>query len=116
MSNSRRFIAALLGVFLLQLSLPLGSTSCAMHRGGASRVQAIGHDMSDMGDASDMTGCELPAAPGQCATMAACTIVALASVATIDQLPEVAAVSDMPEPATAGSRLAGPPELPPPRA
>lgn len=113
MSNSRRFVAALLSLFLLQLSLPLGARACTMHHGAAMGVQAAGHDMSDM---SDMGGCELPAAPGQCESMTACAITALPTVALQVQPAVVRVATELPEPATTGSRLASPPELPPPRA
>lgn len=116
MSNSRRFVAALLSLCLLQLSLPLGARACTMRHGAAAGVQAAGHDMSDMSDMSDMGGCELPSAPGQCESMTACAITALPTVALQVQRMQVMAAAELPEPATTDSRLASPPELPPPRA
>ena len=100
----RRIAAVLSTLLLLQLTLLGGGTLCGMHSvdSGAATEQA--HDM-----------CNVPA-PGQCASMTACAVTTMPATALAVELYAPQGVSYLPAPSDIDSRLATPPELPPPRA
>lgn len=124
----RRIGAALSSILLLQLTLLGSGTLCAMPSGAASA------QMHDMGGMAGMTqsdaarpdapppsnhpddGCRLPWAPGQCATMTACTVAAMPAATIVVALGARPTICELPMPAHLGSRPLSPPELPPPRA
>jgi hypothetical protein len=129
----RRFTAALSSVLLLQLALSGSGTLCAMHgdRGadrqahamGAMTSAAVANPMPNARGAFERGGapagsgdCQLPSAPGQCATMTTCTTAAAPAPVAAAQLAVSLIPSASPEPASMRSRPLAAPELPPPRA
>ena len=142
---TRRLVAALSSVLLLQLTLVGSGTLCAMHhavmdaRGAtgheshmipmtSERTPASGSSMSEPGrgdtpgiphgcDALDSgQGCGLPWSPGQCTSMSSCTATAAQSAPSIVVVASSAPVVELPEPGLLHSGFAAAPELPPPRA
>jgi hypothetical protein len=145
MSSLRRFVAALSGALVLQLSLLASGTLCAIRGTGAMNGMSAGHathtrhsayaagressvrspaqtDRSGSTpagcDASTTTeGCRLPWAPGQCASMTTCTVTASPSVAAAPQLSVAGGLgANLPEPRSIHSGPTSAPEIPPPRA
>ena len=135
MSFVRRSLAALSGLFLLQLLLLGSGTLCAMQRQSSSGhvMQMAGmaretgsHESSvasaDEADGSlspaetgDHDGCRVPLAPGQCTSMSACSISATLSESEAASLPVKAVALAAPTPARVYSGPTFAPELPPPR-
>lgn len=139
MRSTRRLFAALCGATLLQLVLLDGGTLCGMHQGGigdgaptdAMSMAGMHHHGNlhtaapTNADAAQRTtadasqghdGCQLPFAPGQCSSMAACTLTVApaATVATHVGARAIGLTLPSPAPGRAGPTFA--PELPPPRA
>lgn len=138
MHTFRRLTVTLCTLPLLQLALLGGGTPCAVRGTAAPKA----HDMSAMaGMATSGTsatpaasagaseradlpptssqpddGCRMPSAPGQCATLTACTMGAIPSAALVASLEARPEAPDLPMPGDLASRQATPPELPPPRA
>lgn len=139
MSFCRRSVAALSGVFLLQLMLLGSGTLCAMqhstlHQSGSGHTrqmarmaqQTSSHENSVVGaneadgpatpaEASNHDGCGVPLAPGQCPTMSVCTISAAPSEAVAASVPLYTVALILTTPARAHSGPTFAPELPPPR-
>ena len=137
----RRSLAALSGLFLLQLLLLGSGTLCAMHH-AASRDNADAmHGMSgmssgpatrasvsampqaerpinptDCGGMGEHGGCGLPWAPGQCSSMTACDVSATPAASIVASGTVPARAFELPSPALIHSGPIFAPELPPPRA
>ena len=143
MSLARRSFAALCGLLLLQLSLPGSGTLCAMaHSIGRRDADAHGMDhmtsvrstaapdaaVSAMPDANASTrpagcghmdmhdGCGLPWAPGQCASMTACAVIAVPAMRSAAAATVRGGRVEVPSPALLQAGPTFAPELPPPRA
>lgn len=138
-----RAVAALSGLFLLQLMLLGSGTLCAMHHGlaraGASNhamaLAGLAHQTRSHESAVTSTGepntpmspmdcngsgshddCRLPFAPGQCSSVATCDVSATPAAAIGAPAYARAAALELPSPAFGHSGPTFAPELPPPRA
>lgn len=141
----RRSLAALSGIFLLQLTLLGSGTLCAVHvsateNDASARAmhQMVGMSATESAtqpnavamttNASDPTnpvdcngprqhgGCRLPFAPGQCSSMTACDVSATPA-AMVARIALTRAIAPaLSAPALAHSGPTFAPELPPPRA
>lgn len=142
MSFVRRFLAALSGLFLLQLSLLGSGTLCAIHH-GAARDDAGVHTMhamsgmraglatrasvsamhdadrpmspADCGGMGEHGGCRLPWAPGRC-SMTACDVSATPAASIVASVTISVMTFELPTPAFFHPGPIFAPELPPPRA
>lgn len=141
MSFARRSLAALAGLFLLQLTLLGSGTLCAMRHVDApsdARAHAM-HDMGGMSAASPQrtgaisasdasgspvdcggpaqgNGCRLPWAPGQCSSMTTCGMSATLGASIVVATTPAIAAPALSSPAGMKSGPTFAPELPPPRA
>ena len=142
MSVLRRTIAAISGLFLLQLMLVGTGTLCAM-RHGAAQPGETGHVMQMVGGTqqtsshqstvsgvddggspvnpadtrpSDHDGCRVPLAPGQCGSMSTCSISAAPSKIAVTSISLQRLALALPDPTQGQSGPTFAPELPPPRA
>ena len=143
MSFVHRSFAALCGISLLQLSLLGSGTLCAIQH-SVARSNGAAHAMDDMtgirssaathaivsavpdenapasaadcGGMSSHDGCDLPWAPGQCASMAACAMSAAPVVRSASFVTLRVVRIELPSPTLLHSGPTFAPELPPPRA
>lgn len=143
MSLVRRSVAALSGLFLLQLMLLGSGTLCAMHhslaRAGAANHameladmahQARAHESAvttadepnipmspmDCNGSGSHDDCRLPFAPGQCSSVTTCDVSATPAAAIAMPVYAYTAALEVASPAFAHSGPTFAPELPPPRA
>jgi hypothetical protein len=137
----RRSVAALAGLFLLQLMLLGSGTACAMRHGIAGpssapraqagmRHQASSHetvvvdsndssapmDLTGCGETAHRDGCRLPFAPRQCSSMTTCDVNATLAAATNVFARVRPRALELPSPPRTYTDPSFAPELPPPRA
>jgi hypothetical protein len=139
MDRFRRSVAALTGLFFLQLTLLGGGTACAL-RHGVAKSEAADHAQRTMAHqtsahetivtssessartdpigcngTADRDDCRLPLAPRQCSSMTTCDVTATAA-AIINELVRVQTTDlALPSPTETPSGPSFAPELPPPR-